>query len=288
MKLMIAYDGSECSDRALLDLLVAGLPTEVEAVVVSVAERWLPPPSAAALEQPADGARPGLEQASDLAARACARLAELFPHWDTRAVVPKGSPASQILEDAEAWNPDLVVVGSHGRSGLTRLLIGSVSAKVSAASSSSVRVSRGRQLDRERPVRLLIGLDSSEGAQRAVRTVMLRKWPEGSVALILTAVDPSVDGSPARDAEAGWIELLQRTAESDLRSAGLTVERRVAEGDPRRLLPQTASEWRADCVFVGSHGHGRLRRMFMGSVASAVASRSECSVEIVRDASAVH
>lgn len=288
MKLLIAYDGSECSDRALLDLLVAGLPTEVEAVVVSVAERWHPPPSAAELEQPAGGARPGLEQASDLAAIACARLAELFPSWDIRAVVPKGSPATQILEDAEAWNPDLVVVGSHGRSGLTRLLIGSVSAKVSTASTSSVRVSRGRLLDRERPVRLLIGLDSSEGAQRAVRTVMQRKWPEGSVALILTAVDPSVDESPARDAEAGWIELLQKTAESELRSAGLTVERRVAEGDPRRLLPQAASEWRADCVFVGSHGHGRLRRLFMGSVASAVASRSECTVEIVRDASAAH
>jgi long-subunit acyl-CoA synthetase (AMP-forming) len=44
MKALIAYDGSTCADAALDDLMRAGLPGEVEAMVVTVAELWLPPP----------------------------------------------------------------------------------------------------------------------------------------------------------------------------------------------------------------------------------------------------
>lgn len=45
MKILIAYDGSDCSDAALSELSRAGLPEVAEATVVSVAELWLPPPS---------------------------------------------------------------------------------------------------------------------------------------------------------------------------------------------------------------------------------------------------
>jgi hypothetical protein len=45
MKALIAYDGSACAEAALDDLKRAGLPGEVEAMIVTVAELWLPPPS---------------------------------------------------------------------------------------------------------------------------------------------------------------------------------------------------------------------------------------------------
>ena len=45
MKILIAYDGSNCADAALEDLRRAGLPPEAEVVVLSVADVWLPPPS---------------------------------------------------------------------------------------------------------------------------------------------------------------------------------------------------------------------------------------------------
>ena len=44
MKILIGYDGSECADAALDDLMQAGLPANVEAYILSVAEVWLPPP----------------------------------------------------------------------------------------------------------------------------------------------------------------------------------------------------------------------------------------------------
>ena len=45
MKILIAYDGSECADAALADLPRAGLPRQAEVIVLSVTETWLPPPS---------------------------------------------------------------------------------------------------------------------------------------------------------------------------------------------------------------------------------------------------
>jgi hypothetical protein len=47
LKVLIGYDGSPCADEALQDLQRAGLPPEVEAVVLSVADLWLLPESAA-------------------------------------------------------------------------------------------------------------------------------------------------------------------------------------------------------------------------------------------------
>jgi hypothetical protein len=92
MKLLLAYDGSESSDRAISDLLVAGLPDVVEVVVVTVAERWLPPPAAAQLAFPPDADRPGLERARNIAARACAPRAPNVDRVRRRGTpCPKGA-----------------------------------------------------------------------------------------------------------------------------------------------------------------------------------------------------
>ena len=61
MKVLIAYDGSECANRALDDLLKAGLPDDTHVCVLSVIEHWLPPPSSLEVVTHLDSktARPG-------------------------------------------------------------------------------------------------------------------------------------------------------------------------------------------------------------------------------------
>jgi nucleotide-binding universal stress UspA family protein len=56
----------------------------------------------------------------------------------------KGYPKQVILDDAERWEADLIVVGSHGRRGLTRLLLGSVSQAVAAHAGCCVEIVRTR------------------------------------------------------------------------------------------------------------------------------------------------
>jgi nucleotide-binding universal stress UspA family protein len=63
----------------------------------------------------------------------------------TETAVREGDPRSTIVNEAEAWGADLIVVGSHGRSGLARWLLGSVAQAIVAHAPCSVEVVRQRE-----------------------------------------------------------------------------------------------------------------------------------------------
>lgn len=91
----------------------------------AVVELWLPPPHPEAYVLMADTSQqPEIEEANKLVLRAIERLKENFPEWTISAKIEQGSPASEILNFAEDWRPDLIVVGSHGRSAVGRLVLG--------------------------------------------------------------------------------------------------------------------------------------------------------------------
>src|SRR5688500_18443820 len=105
MKILIGYDGSDCSNAALDDLKTAGLPGGVEAFIISVAEVWLPPPpEGVSISEYALGlqSRPQpfkawethakeITAADEFARRAAARLDENFPSWKISAESAAGS-----------------------------------------------------------------------------------------------------------------------------------------------------------------------------------------------------
>jgi nucleotide-binding universal stress UspA family protein len=155
MKILIAYDGSACADRALDDLKRAGLPEKAEGLVITVAELRLPPPPASSYEifesahvigantvLGAPASLRAVEDAYALAFQASKLVQAMFPGWEVSADSGSGSPASEIIEKAEEWGADLAVVGSHGRSALGRLVLGSVSTAVVARAHCSVEVVR--------------------------------------------------------------------------------------------------------------------------------------------------
>jgi nucleotide-binding universal stress UspA family protein len=85
--------------------------------------------------------------------------------------------------------------------------------------------------------------------------------------------------------EAGQIvahEDLVTETERELAAAGFDATGRIENGDPRLVLVETARSERADLVVVGSHGHARLGRRVMGSVASYVVAHAPCNVMVVR------
>jgi nucleotide-binding universal stress UspA family protein len=296
IRALIAYDGSACAEAALDDLKRAGLPGEVEAMVVTVAELWLPPPSATfkpALAAAAKQLSAPVEAARDLAIEASQRLQIIFPTWDVRAEALVGSPALAILNKADEWKPDLIVVGSHGRSALGRLIIGSVSQKIVTEARCSVRVARGRGIDSGAPARILFGFDGSLDAHAAIRTIASRTWPEKSAIRVLAVLAPTISDSPSlswtqeqiaqREASArDWMQKQIEAAAEELRSSGLSVTPVIAVGDPKRELLDEADRWDADCLFIGACGHNRLVHFMLGSVSTAVVARAHCSIEVVR------
>jgi nucleotide-binding universal stress UspA family protein len=226
-----------------------------------------------------------------LARRARSRIRQLFPGWEIQAEAGLGSPGSEIIAKADEWRPDLIVVGSHGRTALGELFFGSVSQKVVNGARGSVRVARGRIVEPDVPARLIVGVDGSEEADAAVEDIASRDWPDGSQVRIVnsawTIPSASDPGTAVNYAE--WIaqetERVKKAAEGaaeKLGSAGLKVSIVVKEKEPKALLCSEAEDFMADCIFVGSRGMGRLDRFILGSVSLGVATRAHCSVEVVR------
>lgn len=285
MKILMAYDGSKCADAALEDLALAGLPRETEVMVLSVAELWMPPPSSYEMLEPRWVERPpsGEKEALALAKRAAEHIKLKFPAWEVAAESASGSPAREVIDQAEKWKPDLIVIGSHGRTALGRFFLGSVSQKVVTEAQCSVRVARGYGQESGCPVRLLIGVDGSPDAEAAVRVVAARAWPKGSEVRLVTSIGPFYHMTGAAIAEEEQMaQEMQKKAEAELWEAGLEVSALVTGEDPKQSLAQEAERWKADCIFVGTSGQGRLGRLLLGSVSTAVVARAHCSVEVVR------
>ena len=311
MKLLIAYDGSKCADSALDDLTHAGLPGKGEALVMTVAEVWRPPPPPSAYEivemaTQAEGSL-GLERrymassqavvdADKLAAKAAARFQVNFPKWKVKHEAAWGSATWELFSKSEEFEADLILVGSHGRSALGRLFLGSISQWLLNEARCSVRVARGKLDEPDFPVRLILGIDGSSHANLALEQVAARNWPEKSevrVVVVDQPLEPTVVGGLVPSVRRSLDECnkevnkhsrqLAAKAAERLRAKGLRAEGVVKVGDPKHVLVQFAEEWRADCIFLGATGlSNRLERFLLGSTAGAVAARAHCSVEIVR------
>jgi nucleotide-binding universal stress UspA family protein len=314
MRILIAYDGSDGAKAALDDLRRAGLPGTVEALVVSVAELWLPPPPSgdesvdtsfplyvpAGLKRAREKVTHAVEEVRSLATEASERVRAVFPAWKVRAEAYAGSPAWEVIKEADKWEPDLIVVGAHGRSALGRFVLGSVSQKIVTEARCSVRVGRGRAGSDDLLPRVLVGVDGSPGAEQAVRAVAKREWPSGTGISVVAVEDPTVPAAlgslipqvaewigEGEEGERQWVRKMVDASAENLRREGLDVSSAVKEGDPKHVLVEEAERRGADCIFVGSTGFSnRLERFLLGSVSAAVVMRANCSVEVVRRKSA--
>ena len=294
MKILIGYDGSQCAESALVDLKWAGLPPDVAAMVVSVSEEWIPAPASigGVLTSFRIDDLKEMKEATTLAESAKSIINKIFPEWQVYVETAIGSPANILIWKAEEWEPDLIVVGSHGRTALGRFFFGSVSQKVLHAADRSVRIARGKEKRPDVPVRLIVGVDGSKYAESAVKAITNRHWPEGSEVRVVGAIGifPPV-ATEYMALEAGkWIAAentrVKEAVEAAIRrldGSGLGISSVVKEGDPKYLLCDQAEEMDADCIFVGARGMGRIERLLLGSVSSAVTSRAHCSVEVIRD-----
>jgi len=146
MKILIGVDGSQYSDAALDEVSRRRWPTGSEIRVVHAYEMPLAPtPEAWALppdyyEQLDRAVRTQSDAIVEAAAQTLkARLGAAF---EVKSEAILGSPKRVILDEAESWKPDLIVVGSHGYPTWERLLLGSVSQAVVAHAKCSVEVVR--------------------------------------------------------------------------------------------------------------------------------------------------
>lgn len=280
-RLLVAYDGSSCADDMIDDLQNAGIPAECHVLVMSVAERWLPPPSVYEVATTPVIAR-GKDHAARLATLGGTQVSAQHPKWKVEHESYTGSPARVIVQRAKEWNAQLVVVGSLGHNAIERVFIGSVSRKVANEAHCSVRVSRGK-----RPsgvLRLLLAYDGRPGSEAAAAAIATRTWPAGTAVRLVAAT--GLNGPPLGERSIpADRELLERSMDpvcQMLQEAGLPVDTTIQEADPKTLIAEEASRWDCHCIFAGCNDHSIVERLLLGTVSAALISRASCSVEVVR------
>ncbi len=150
MKILLAIDGSKYSDAAVDEILQRPWPEESQVRVVTAleypvatgtpmmrgAEVWALPPEY--FEEVETAIREGAEA---LIRTAVERLGSA-KGLEVSSEILTGSPKRVIIEAAEAWGADLIVVGSRGLGGWSRFLLGSVSLAVASHARCSVLIAR--------------------------------------------------------------------------------------------------------------------------------------------------
>lgn len=304
MRILLPVNNTKFSDAATQAVLLQASAKETVVHVVHVIDAMI-------LEIP-DGPAyyPGIECARDAqkkpAEALVAKTAELLRAkcLQVSTSVRLGVPKSEIIDAAAEWHADLIVIGSHRRTGLERLLAGSLSDAVLRHAHCSVEIARIRPPTKvpkspnrtaKSPIRkVLLATDGSRFSEAALQFLVQQVRPHETEVRVLHVAEPlpllAVRGMS--NYQHGFEEFLDtRTKQTkdlmakiaeDLRGKELKVSTAIVQGDPKTQIFEAAKKWDADLIVLGSLGRSGLERFLLGSVAENVTHRASCSVEIVR------
>lgn len=167
---------------------------------------------------------------------------------------------------SEFEGADIVVVGPTGRGVLKSLHLGSTAGWLVEDSTTPVVIARA-----PRPAApVLLCVDGSAHADRAVEVVAELPWIAGTDVVVLAVADGRVDAAA-----------VTARAVPILDGAGAKVTTWEGEGKPTRVVLEQIDARQAGLVVLGSRGFTRLRRLFVGSTARAVTRGATCSVMVV-------
>ncbi len=197
-------------------------------------------------------------------------------------------PATEILRVADELGAELIVMGAHGRTGLRRLLSGSVASSVLAKSHCSVlALHGGRRDDEDDAIRVILHpTDFSAASEPALKVARSLARDHGARLIILHIVplDMNVDGNlslgwESSEDQAALDGIRKRLDGSDLK---YPIETRLVRGFEAEEIINEARDFAADLIVMGTHGRAGLSRFLMGNTAQSVLPKAECPVLVVK------
>ena len=227
------------------------------------------------------------------ARRLSERLTQLQGRGIAAEVVSRtGPPGEVVAQVAKERNAELIVVGTHGHTGISRFLLGSVATAVLRHAPCDVLVCRGTS-GPSPFLRPLVATDFSPTAARALRNAaslaapnvtieVIHAWqlPAGSWGATLLG-QTRFPWSTVRDAV---VKSAQEQADHLVAQHGdlghpLHVE--LVQGPPASVITHAAERGGHDLIAIGTHGHRGFRRLLLGSVAESTIRHAPCSVLVV-------
>ncbi len=296
-KILVPVDGSELAEQALEPALALAADTGGRIFLLRVpilstsltavhAEFGTALPIETSLKEVRDDAQTYLNELAEQHQRPDVKLTPL---------VVEGDVAGTIVDTAVAHDVDLILMSTHGYSGVTRWLLGSIAEKVLRSAPRPVLIVRSAA-----PIRkLLITLDGSELAERALQPgLTLAESLDAAVCLL--RVEPEVLINPLEyaaleQATSGLGQQLQEGAAANaqiyldavvkrLDKPDLIVQTAVLQGQAARNILDYAESEGVDLIAMATHGRTGLRRWVYGSVTERVLHglHCDCAMLVVR------
>jgi nucleotide-binding universal stress UspA family protein len=294
-RILVAIDGSETSDYALnvaikfsepnvtmVDLLhVSGGSTVVSATPVfdpalGTATAMTPQVSVSGADKEAQKKNDLLEDRRQLVESRHLKCGKIS--------VMSDDVGGEILRASSSGKYDLVVLGSRGLGGIKGFFLGSVSQKVAKESKISVLIVKARI---DGPPRILLGYDGSEESKKALQSAILlcKKFKASITAATVVNLPITTEGYMAstidrwdREARAQVEDAVKVLKENGVEANGKVLD----HVDIARGLAEEAEKNSYNIIMIGNRGLGRLRSLFLGSVASGIANNAKTNVLIVR------
>ena len=199
-------------------------------------------------------------------------------------LVGSGDAAEGILAYALQKNIDLIAMTTHGRSGMARILFGSVAATVVRKAQLPVLLTRPDILRHTRPLqRILVSVAGSETPKDLLTTVKTLAGGPNTEIVLFHAVPQVPDPSPQWAPETPLSlhsrpeQHLQDLADM-LEEQGYTAWPSVMSGDPVEKILEQARKLDVDLIALSTHARSGLERLVAGSVAEGVLQKSPVSV----------
>jgi len=307
LRIIVGVDGSVHSKAAIQAVLNHPWPQGSEIRLVSIirtldtvipaAELFFDTRSGAALGDVYLEAKKQLEiMASD--------LGHILKTCTWTADVRLGDIAEGLMTVAEEWLADLIIVGSHGRTGLVGFILGSVSQALVTHSPCPVLVIKHKDVDNPKDAksdfkRILVALDDSYFSGVAMHWLAAREWDEGAQFCLLHVANHDLIETPEQTKMRHGEHETPAQHQRAIHAAGLfalkaraqyLAERmghdrftcKVVDGKPSKAIVDMSEKWPADLIVMGSHGHTSKALLALGSTTREVTAHANCSVEVVR------
>jgi nucleotide-binding universal stress UspA family protein len=301
VKVLIALDGSACSRAAVRFVAVRLAPHAESGIEIELLNVQNPIPVYAA-RAAVSGSVQAFHESEARKALAPARRILLKAGVTANSGYVIGR-AGAVVSGIAARDADLVVMGSHGRTSLGGVLFGSVTHTVLATCTKPLLIVRAKHRVEHKPqapLRVGIAVDGSKQSRAAVRYVVRQRALFGvgaEVTLINVVPDllagyfpgfaeapmPAFSPEYAIELQNAAFDRAMRRARALLKARGMTwPEVRLIGNVPGDRIAAYAKKSALDLLVMGSHGHGVLKSVALGSVATRTAARCQTPLLLVR------
>ena len=275
--ILLATDCSEYSEGAVREAINMAKSCDSRLYVMSVAE--INPEFMAlaplAIEEIEKTIRGYLEKIMGKAAQ---------ENVECEIIIREGEgPHSFIIEEAAKKQADLIVMGRRGRTGLSRVIMGSETARVIGHTSCKVLVVPRCSSIKWKSI--IIATDGSKYSEAAAReSIKMAKKCTGlpgqasTCSLLALAVIPEY----ATEEETKTVTNAVREIKQNAEKENLKAETSIQKGKPSEIIVKFAKEKNADIIVMGSHGRTGLQRLLMGSVTASVIGHTDRAVMVVK------